>query len=66
MRLKVHSEDMSEMGQASSRSVLWMVGGRLVRELCRRQLMASGAILKRSCCCEGRDPHGEEVHIPQL
>ena len=28
--------------------------------------MASGSVLKRSRCCEGRNPDGEDLHIPQL
>ena len=43
-----------------------MVGGCLALKLRRRKHMAPGSILKRSCCCEGRDPDGEDLHIPQL
>ena len=66
MRRKWPSGNTSEMGQASAHSVLGMVEGRLVLKPRRRRHVASVVILKRSFCCEGRDPHGEDLHIPQL
>ena len=58
------SENMSRMGQANSRSVLGMEGGRLVLKLCRHKHASSGVILTRSCCCEGYGRKGEYWHIP--
>ena len=58
------SKNMSRMGQANSRSVLGMVGGRLVLKLSRRKHTSSGVILTRSCCCEGYGRQSEYWHIP--
>ena len=58
------SENMSRMGQANSRSVLGMVGGRPVLKLCRRKHTSSGSILTRLCCCEGYGRQGKYWHIP--
>ena len=58
------SENMSRMGQAISRSVLGMVGGRPVLKLCRRKHTSSGSILTRLCCCEGYGRQGKYWHIP--
>ena len=66
MRRKVSPEDVSETGQGSSQLALGIVGGFLVLKLRRRKHMLSGTILKRSCCCEGHDLHGEELYMPQL
>ena len=66
MRRRLPTEDMSEYGQARSHSVLGLVGRCLVLKLHRRKHMSSGAILRRSCCCEGFNPDGDELHIPQL
>ena len=66
MGRRTPTENMSESGQASSHSVLGMVGRRLALKLRRRKHMASGAILKRSRCCEGYDLDSEDLHIPQL
>ena len=53
------------MGQANSHSVLGIVGGRLALELCRHKHVASGVILTRFCCCEGRDPRGGALRVPR-
>ena len=65
-RRRTPTENMSGFGQASSHSVLGIIGECLVLKLRRRRHMASGSILKRSCCCEGRDPAGEDLHVPQF
>ena len=66
MRRMTPTENMSEIGQADSHPVLGMVGSCLALKLCRSKHMASGSILKRSCCCQGRDRGDEDLHIPQL
>ena len=66
VRRKDPSKYTSEAGQSSSHSALGMVGRRLVLKLRRRKHMASGSILRRSCCCGGRDPRGEDLHVTKL
>ena len=66
MMRKDPTENMSEIGQASSHSFLGMVGGTLALKLRRRKHMASGAFLRRSSCCGARDPVGGDFHVPQL
>ena len=51
MRRRAPSDSMSETGKANSHSVLGIVEGCLVLKLSRRRHMATGAFLKRSCCC---------------
>ena len=63
---RIPAGNMSEYGQASSHSVLGRVGSCLAIKLRRRKHMAFGSILKRSCCCVGRNPDGEDLHAPQL
>ena len=60
------AENMSEIGQAGSHSSLGEVGGGLALKRRGRRRVASGAILTRSCRCEGRDPEGEDLDVPQL
>ena len=59
------AENVSEMGQARSHSVLVLVGGRLALKLRGRKRVASGTTLTRPCRCEGYGPQGEDVHAPQ-
>ena len=51
MRKREPAENMSEMGQARSHSLLGVVGGCLVLKLRCREHMATGAILTRACRC---------------
>ena len=57
---------MSEMGPANFRSALGMLGERLVLKAFRREHMVPGAFLARSGCAEGKDPHNEDLFVPQL
>ena len=65
-RTREPAGNMSEMGQANSHFVLGLLAGRLVRKFRRREHKASGAILTRSSCCEGHDPDGGGLRVPQL
>ena len=62
MMREIPPANMSEVGRATSHSVLGMVGRRLVLRLRRRENVASGSILRRSCCFRGHDPRGENLH----
>ena len=64
-RSKVPAVGMSEMERASSHSAPGMVGGSLALGIRRRKHMAPGAILRRPLCCNGRDPQGEDLHVPR-
>ena len=57
MRGRAPSEDTLEMGQATSHSALGLVGGCLV---------ACGATLEHSRCCEGYFLFGGNLHAPQV
>ena len=65
-RMREPAGNTSEMGRANSHSVRGLLVGCLVRKFRGREHMASGAILTRSSCCEGHDPDGGRLRIPQL